>query len=344
MIRIKDIAEKVGVSPTTVSNVIHGNTKKVSREMIEKVEAVIQEMNYVPSMGARMLAGKHSNIVGVLVGHKREHESLKDPFIGEILGEIEMSLFERGYFLMMHISHSSEENIRLASAWNVDGLITIGVRSDDNIRICKNMQVPLVSVDNYYKNGQDGIVPNVGLDDFEGGCRMASHLIELGYEHIVFLADNSEGGDYQRFCGVKATVEQIGKTGVNSTMEVIPNNAAERSRYYKALIERIKKKQVLFFASDYYAADALRFFAEQGISVPGDVGVAGFDNNEYATLCIPSLTTVNQNVKEKGRTAVDKLVALIHKEQVEWDTRLPVRLVKRNSVEMHKNDKKMAER
>lgn len=69
-IRIRDIAAKAGVSPTTVSNVIHGNNKKVSKETISKIEKLLNENHYIPSMGAHILAGNHSHLIGVLIGKK----------------------------------------------------------------------------------------------------------------------------------------------------------------------------------------------------------------------------------------------------------------------------------
>ena len=72
MIRIKDIAEKAGVSPTTVSNVIHGKTGRVSGETVEKINRILEEMNYVPSISARMLAREHSGLIGVVLGYTRE--------------------------------------------------------------------------------------------------------------------------------------------------------------------------------------------------------------------------------------------------------------------------------
>lgn len=86
MIRLQDIAEMAGVSRTTVSNVINGNTKRVSQETIDKITAILKEQNYVPHMGSVMLSGHGSRIIGVVLGFHYAHgmQSLQDPFVGEI--------------------------------------------------------------------------------------------------------------------------------------------------------------------------------------------------------------------------------------------------------------------
>ena len=92
MIRLQDIAEMEGVSRTTVSNVINGNTKRVSQETIDKITAILKEQNYVPHMGSVMLSGHGSRIIGVVLGFHYAHgmQSLQDPFVGELVGTIQM--------------------------------------------------------------------------------------------------------------------------------------------------------------------------------------------------------------------------------------------------------------
>ena len=90
MIRLQDIAEMAGVSRTTVSNVINGNTKRVSQATIDKITAILKERNYVPHMGSVMLSGHGSRIIGVVLGFSYAHgmQSLQDPFVGELIGTI----------------------------------------------------------------------------------------------------------------------------------------------------------------------------------------------------------------------------------------------------------------
>ena len=86
MIRLQDIADMAGVSRTTVSNVINGNTKRVSQETIDKITRILKEQNYVPHMGSVMLSGHGSRIIGVVLGFAVTHgmQALQDSFVGEL--------------------------------------------------------------------------------------------------------------------------------------------------------------------------------------------------------------------------------------------------------------------
>ena len=103
MIRLQDIADMAGVSRTTVSNVINGNTKRVSQKTIDKITAILKEQNYVPHMGSVMLSGHGSRIIGVVLGFAQAHGmySLQDSFVGELVGTIQMEAEMKGYYVML---------------------------------------------------------------------------------------------------------------------------------------------------------------------------------------------------------------------------------------------------
>ena len=103
MIRLQDIADMAGVSRTTVSNVINGNTKRVSQETIDKITAILKEQNYVPHMGSVMLSGHGSRIIGVVLGFAQAHGmySLQDSFVGELVGTLQMEAEMKGYYVML---------------------------------------------------------------------------------------------------------------------------------------------------------------------------------------------------------------------------------------------------
>jgi len=128
---IKEIAQIAGVSPTTVSNVIHGNVAKVSPNTKSKVEAVLKEYNYTTNMAAPMLAHKQSRIIGIIMfmEPRRNETVLQDPFTSTILGAIEVELRKHGYYMMLHTTSDEKEVLRLSRAWKLAGLIMIWVPS-----------------------------------------------------------------------------------------------------------------------------------------------------------------------------------------------------------------------
>ena len=109
----------------------------------------------------------------------------------------------------------------------------------------------------------------------------------------------------------------------------------ERMELHRRNLEKYRRYTALFFSSDYYAAEGIQFLHDEGIRVPEELSVVGFDNNSYATLIRPALTTVAQDVREKGWQAVDMLMKLIEnggEEGVKTQTKLPIRIVERESV------------
>ena len=190
----------------------------------------------------------------------------------------------------------------------------------------------MVYIDTYFPERDDGY-DNVGLQDFEGGCEMTRFLIQQNHRRIAFLADGEElvGVDYWRYQGYCRALSESGCRSGEDDYYCLPYEKNIRHEMLRQFCrEHLPKYTALFFASDFYAADAVKIFHTQGIRVPEDISVAGFDDNIYAQQCQPGLTTIRQYVSEKGRVAVEKLI------QGEKDTprniKLPVELILRESV------------
>ena len=111
MITIKEIAQNLNMSTTTVSNVIHGKTKEVSKETIEKVQQYLEEVHYVPNMTARNLAQNQSKIIGIVLKTSQDRYAhiLCDPFVAEMMGGIEKAVREAGYYMMLYIKLTQKQ-------------------------------------------------------------------------------------------------------------------------------------------------------------------------------------------------------------------------------------------
>jgi LacI family transcriptional regulator len=146
MSTIKQIAQKAGVSPTTVSNVLHGNTSKVSKATLERVEAIIRKEKYAPNMGAIILAHSNSRIIGVILFKEaRCNETvMEDPFSSAIVGAMEREIRMSGYFMMLHITTDEDEVVRIARTWKLDGLILLWVPEEISRIIKRSIDTPVV--------------------------------------------------------------------------------------------------------------------------------------------------------------------------------------------------------
>ena len=337
MIRIKDIAKEAGVSATTVSNVIHGNTRKVSKETIEKIQKLLEKYSYIPSMGAVMLAGNSSHLIGVLIGGRKtkiEHSI----FVDEMIRELEYQLYKRNYYMIVHYTDSVNESLKFAATWAVEGLITLTISEDDTWEIYKKCNVPLVSVDVYYQDGHE--VPNVGTADYKGGYLMGEYLLRQGLQRITFFSDNDVGVDNQRWKGLEAACRDGGYPLEKARHILLNECKAERRNFYREHMERIaRESDALFYASDYYAMEGIVLLNSIGLSVPEDISVAGFDDSEFARMSCPELTTIHQSIKQKAVATAEKMFCYLRGDKnVLMCEELPVSLKIRESVKMNKKE------
>ena len=333
MIRIKDIADRAGVSPTTVSNVIHGKTGRVSKATVEKINRILKEMEYVPSISARMLANNSSGLIGVALGFmkKGNASSFEDPFVSAMLGNLEYQIREHGYYMMLVARHEQDDLMLQALGWNFDGMIAMALKEKEIAELSERLGKPLVTIDQYLPPELG--VRSITMDDRGGAYQMSQYLIGKGHKKFLFLSDCDLGVDHYRWLGVRQAMEEAGIEDFESRHIVIPWNPEQREKAYEEMLPFFKKQTALFFSSDYYALEASNFLQNRGIKVPEEISIAGFDDVTYATLARPKLTTVHQMVDGKARRAVEVLMHLIQDEPVQKDIPpLPTTLVERESV------------
>lgn len=333
MIRIKDIADRAGVSPTTVSNVIHGKTGRVSKATVEKINRILKEMEYVPSISARMLANNSSGLIGVALGFmkKGNASSFEDPFVSAMLGNLEYQIREHGYYMMLVARHEQDDLMQQALGWNFDGMIAMALKEKEIAELSERLGKPLVTIDQYLPPELG--VRSITMDDRGGAYQMSQYLIGKGHKKFLFLSDCDLGVDHYRWLGVRQAMEEAGIEDFESRHIVIPWNPEQREKAYEEMLPFFKKQTALFFSSDYYALEASNFLQNRRIKVPEEISIAGFDDVTYATLARPKLTTVHQMVDGKARRAVEVLMHLIQDEPVQKDIPpLPTTLVERESV------------
>ncbi len=333
---IKEIARKAGVSPTTVSNVLHGNTGKVSPDTLARVQAIVREVNYAPNMGAIILARKKSRIIGVIMfmEPRRNETVLEDPFTSTIMGAMETEIRKLGYFMMIHTTWDEAEVVKLAKTWKLAGLVLVWVPSVTASVIRRTIDTPVVFVDSYFNDdGQE--YHSVGLDDAGGGYALARYLLSIGHHDIAFVANDAlrDGADRARFEGCRRAFEEAGQALDERRYFVASKDPSERHDFYRSLGSHPFLHSALVFSADYYAAEAVSCLQDAGVSIPEDISITGFDDNIFSRIIRPRLTTVHQDIYGKGQSAVAMLMSLIQGEGVaELDLRLPIRLVIREST------------
>lgn len=190
-VRIADIAEALGLSTATVSNVIHGKTEKISDETVKRVQQELERTGYIPNMAGILLARNNSRIIGVVVNDHAKYEGrvLEDGFVMSCLNALSREVNEKGYFLMIKTTAEIRDIPVFASMWNMDGLILMGFCAADYEVLRAQMHISFVVYDGYFEACSK--VVNLGIDHYGGGCQAGWHFKELGHTKALCIADNA---------------------------------------------------------------------------------------------------------------------------------------------------------
>lgn len=335
-VRIVDIAEELGVSTATVSNVIHGKTKKISDQTVKRVQELLEVRQYIPSMAGILLSQNNSRIIGVVVNDhiKYEGKVLEDGFVAAALNALLFELEKSDYFMMVKATEDWNEIVRFASMWNMDGLVLMGFCENDYESLREKMHIPFVVYDGYFEESRR--ICNLIIDNFEGGRQVGAYLYRMGHRKILCIADNDICVDKDRMDGClagarkeaeemadtrKGAVEpadrepQCGRQDADRADEQspqidrlqIPMNRQERMRFYEERLSEIRQYTAVFAVSDAYAVELLYFLQQNHVKVPEEISVVGFDNTVLSRSCYPALTTVGQDAKERAKAAVQAL-------------------------------------
>lgn len=326
-IRIRDIAEELGLSTATVSNVIHGKTGKISDETVKRVQALLEERQYIPSMAGILLAQNSSSIIGVFINDHEKYEgrTLEDFFISSSLNYLSAEIEKRGLFMMVKRTRQVQDILKFASMWNMDGLIIIGFCYQDYVYLREHMRIPFVIYDGFYEKAERFF--NITIDNFDGGFQVGTYFREQGHRKALCISDNDICSDKERYEGFCAG---FGDETVDFML--IPMHKEERWCFYQQQMERFRSASAVFAVSDYYAIDLIHFLTEAGIHIPEDLSVAGFDDIPMCEMIVPTLTTVKQDNALRAQIAIQKLQEMKEKKESATEIMLPVTFIERAST------------
>ena len=329
-VRICDIAEELGLSTATVSNVIHGKTGKVSDETVQRVMALLEQWQYIPNMAGILLARNSSGIIGVFVNDHEKYEghTLDDFFIASSLNDLSTEIENSGQFMRVKKAKCAGEIIQFASMWNMEGIVVIGFCQKDYMQLRSHMRIPFVVYDGVCEATQR--IVNISIDNFDGGYQMGCHFRTLGHRSALCIADNEVGIDRERMEGFCC-----GFAPGRAERLLVPMHREARWLFYGHCLDRLREMSAVFAVSDYYAIDLICFLREQGVSVPEDISVAGFDDTPMCEMVHPALTTVRQDGAQRAKIAIENLWQLRKGGQVSPEITLPVSLVIRGSTGVH---------
>lgn len=311
MTTIYKVAERAGVSLSTVSRVLNGR-KTVNEALRKKVEAAVKEMNYRPSSVARSLATSRSDSVGVLVSE------LATPFFGEMLQSIETTLREANKHVIITVGHNDlqqeKEAVEFLISRNCDALILqVGALEDSYIQSINEEKIP-VSVVNRNVSGLEQA--SFILNNEQGGYLCTKFLIEQGHRDIAYISGPLEKCDAaERFNGHKRALEEAGIAFSPSLYFEGCYREEDGEAGLAHLLEQGAKFSALVCGNDWMASGALSFARKKGIALPSELSIVGFDNIVFARHVFPTLTTVNHPIAEMGEMAAKYILNKVYSEE-----------------------------
>lgn len=334
-VTLREVAAEAGVSMMTVSNVVNGNSARVSAATAQRVRRVAAELGYVPSASARSLAARSSRVIGLLIPAADSDSLTISPHNTAILGQIERELRKRDYHLLLRGIAGPEEVTTALKSWNLDGAILLGFHED----ALANISGPAVDaarvlcIDGYVEGP---LTFGVRADDVTGARLAAAHLLAQGHREIVFAGPPPapSGVIHHRLDGFRQAYAQAGAEWDERLAESVVATTHEHGRDLgRRLRAAHPNASAVFATADILAIGVMAGLAEAGLSVPGDVSVVGFDDLDLCRYVTPKLTTVAQDITAKASTAVDLLLRSIEDdEHPAAPVTLDVRLVVRDST------------
>ena len=333
---IYDIAREAGVSASTVSRVIN-NKPGIGESTRQKVQKLLEEYHYTPDIAARGLVTQASKFIGILIEDIRVSHHTESAYV------IEQEMTRQGYtcitFSTGGDSKKKAQYIQILEQRRVEGAIFIG--SMFGIEAVKESvrqhlsKIPIVVINGTLE------LPNtysVQADEEHGMEEAVTLLVKKGRRHLAYLMDVENPANIRKQRGFCTGLKSAGLNAENRKIFVKADGTAgaqssvERGRLETIeLLKRIPDIDGILCETDMLAVGCMKELKRQGISVPGQVSVIGVDNTLYGQVSIPSLTTVDNKIREMSLAAANILLDVLQKRQADHTRLFQTELIQRES-------------
>ncbi len=329
-ITIGDVARAAGVTKGTVSLVFSGK-RKISEPTRARVIAAAERLDWTPSQTARTLATKRTNTIGLVLA--RDPRILAtDAFFPQFLAGVEQTLSEHEMALTLQVVSSTvaeNQAYKLMSRGRVDGALLLDLQVDDaRLDLMPALRLPAVAIGDYFP-GTDLV--QVRADDEESMREVLDHLTGLGHTHIAHVS-----GPHQyvhSHVRQRAFQQYLSEAGLPGDAIVEADFTAQSGRTAtQTLLAEHPEVTAITYANDTMAVAGMSYLQQQGIGVPDDISVTGFDDNELSAHLSPSLTSVRTGAFERGVVAAAALVDLINQRPTHSTTLSCNELIVRHST------------
>ena len=328
---IKDIAQKAGVSVTTVSRVLN-KRPDVNQATREKVERVMEECHFVGNANARGLKQTDSENVAIILRGR------ENPFLNSLAEAVLLYTHDHeASFLVEYVDETADEfqtAVRLHHEKRVTGCIFLGGRIDERAHVLEGIDMPMVFATISAEKANLPRAGSVFIDNRMMGRLAMQTLIDAGHTKIAIFggARQSDDGFGQRYQGA---MEALEKAGIPFDGErYVDTRFSLRGAYDTArgFFAMKPDTTAVFAMSDTVAMGVIRALADVGRRVPQDVSVVGYDGIEMGKYFLPRLTTVEQPINDIARESVAMLMGMLEKGEEPRHVVVPASLIERESV------------
>lgn len=307
-VTIKDIARRLKVSATTVSNALN-NKPGVGKAARKNILKLAKEMGYQPNYFAKGLVSRQSYAIGLVI------TNIADPFYPELAQGVQEQANASGYSMMLFNTNHSIENekhiIEMLGSKGVDGVILSTVQQDDpNIDTLYDLDIPFVLVNRLILNPKKSYrIDSVTLDNYGGSYKAASHLCRLGHTKISIIAGDMDSST--AIMRTRGAADAFAEYGIAIPPEWIVECGYTMKSAYDATCRILsrKDKPTAFLAQDDNMALGVREAAfESGYKIPEDIALVGFNDTSFSSLTGIELTTVRQDLYAMGMASAEMLI------------------------------------
>jgi LacI family transcriptional regulator len=327
--KLSDVAELAQVSTATVSRALTC-PGKVKPATAARIRQAVQALGYVAHGAARALASKRTHTIGAVI------PTLDNAIFANTAHALQKTLDDAGYTLLI-ASHEfdAEVEARVTQALverGVDGLVLLGATHHPSVlRMLDTQQIPYVLT---WALDAAGRHPCVGFDNRAAAIRIANHLLELGHREFAMISGVTLGNERasERLEGVRQALSARGLSLAPGRVVEKPYTLSAGREGLREVLRGAPRPTAVICGNDVLAIGALAECHAQGIAVPREISVTGFDDLEMASVVTPALTTVHFPTAELGSYAGQHLLARLAGKPFEMRTELPVELVVRAST------------
>ncbi|WP_261301635.1 LacI family DNA-binding transcriptional regulator [Paenibacillus andongensis] len=329
MPKIEDVAEKAGVSVTTVSRVLN-NRGYISQATRDKVYQVMMELNYHPNEMARSLFRKKSNMIGLII------PTVSHPFFSELAHYLEYYADQSGYKILLCNSNrdvtKERKYIDMLKKNQVDAIIMGSMVLD--VEHYRNLNLPIVAFDRVV----DDTIPVINSDNLMGGKLAARLLVYKGCRKLAYMQGGVGGPHHHgllaggRLQGFAEELQHAGVEYVHLNLEVHDiDTVASEDTIVRFLLEHPEVDGV-FASSDVIGAMVMQACYQLKKRIPEDIKIIGYDDVKIASLVVPRLTTIRQPIQKMSELTIELIAKQIEGEEVPMVNSLPVTLIERSTT------------